>query len=145
MAKYLILVLAFLALPLKSEAADATGQWRLDGEGFKAQFVEMMEAELAKMPESMAAQMQPMIDAMAADMMSNMSGVATFGPDGSATFTSDDGETETGRWEDLGGDQVIIYPTEGDPIEASIDGDRMVSVMQDPESGMSLEMVFERQ
>lgn len=143
--KRILLLAAVLLAPLRLEAADAVGDWRIDVEGFRAQFIAMMEAEMGKMPEAMQAQMQPMIDQMFSEMSSNMSGVATLGSDGSATFVTDDGRSETGRWEDLGSDQIMIYPDQGDPIQAAIDGDRMVSTMEDPDSGMSLEMVFERQ
>ncbi|MCB1968796.1 MAG: hypothetical protein H6851_08820 [Geminicoccaceae bacterium] len=125
-------------------AADMTGTWKLDKDEFIASARVMMQSQLQDVSEDMRSQMTQMMDGMLDSLASKLSGTAVFNADGTVMVTGEDGKTETGRWEDKG-DTVILYTEDSDPVEAKVDGDRMIFSMQDDEMQQPFEMVWKRQ
>lgn len=147
MLKRLLVALVIGWLPIQASAADPTGQWRLDSQSFQEQFMTIIEAQLADLPEAMRTQMGQMMTGMLDEMKSGMDGVAHFSADGIIRFEADDGEQHGGRWEDLGNDLIRIQPDDprGEAIEAVLEGDRMVSLIESEEMPGSFELVWIRQ
>lgn len=140
------LLLLICSLPVRGNAADPVGVWRFDEQGFQSALIEMLQPLLAEMPEDMRPQMEQMMLQQFETRRNGGPNVARFRVDGTIVHEDDTGARREGTWRSVGPDTIeITIPGDNDPIEAVIDGDRIIADFSEPEMGMTMQMVWHRQ